>query len=302
MENIVKKLDLTSLRLFVAVCQEKNIARAAAREFITPSAVSRRITEIESLVGLPVLIRHHRGISVTPVGEVILRHAETILSSLESLGAEVSSFFTGIQGSVKISANLSSIVQFLPEDIASFKRMFPEVRVELEEKNTVDVINMVMRREVDFGICNNVPLTDDYTKLPYREDSLSVIMSRSHLFAKEETLRFESLLDEAFVALRGDSALTATLESKAKSAERLLNVTIGVTSLDAQCRMVDAGLGIAVVPHLVGEMYINTLDVVNVPLQDEWALRQQVIIHNGNNTLSPSASKLVEFLSEGGFG
>src|SRR5471030_2422615 len=55
MENLLKKLDLTSLRLFVAVCQEQNIARAAEREFIVPSAVSRRISEIEAMVGLPVI-------------------------------------------------------------------------------------------------------------------------------------------------------------------------------------------------------------------------------------------------------
>ncbi|QTF93200.1 LysR family transcriptional regulator [Halomonas sp. BM-2019] len=299
MENIVKKLDLTSLRLFVAVCQEKNIARAAAREFITPSAVSRRIAEIESTVGLPVLIRHHRGISVTPVGEVVLRHAEDVLANLESLGAELSSFFSGIRGTVKISANLSSIVQFLPEDIASFKRMFPDVRVELEEQNTIEVIEMVTRGEVDFGICNNIPETDDFTKLNYRADRLSVIMIRNHAKAGAEKISFASLLDESFVALRGDSALTALLNTKAKALSRSLNVTIGVTSLDALCRMVDAGLGIAVVPHLVGEMYVNTLDVVVVPLEDDWALRQQVIIHNAGALLSASASKLVEFLVEG---
>ncbi len=60
MNNLLRKIDLTSLRLFVAVCQEKNIARAAEREFIAPSAVSRRITEIEAIIGLPVIQRQSR--------------------------------------------------------------------------------------------------------------------------------------------------------------------------------------------------------------------------------------------------
>ena len=68
MDNLLRKLDLTSLRLFVAVCQEKNIARAAEREFIAPSAVSRRIADIETIIGLPIIQRQSRGISVTPVG------------------------------------------------------------------------------------------------------------------------------------------------------------------------------------------------------------------------------------------
>ncbi|MBN9342604.1 MAG: TPM domain-containing protein, partial [Comamonadaceae bacterium] len=111
---------LTSLRLFVAVCQERNIARAAEREAIAPSAVSRRIAEIESVIGQPVIHRESRGISVTPIGEAVYRHAREVLADIERMEAELSQYATGAKGTIRIVGNMSSIVQFLPEDIAAF--------------------------------------------------------------------------------------------------------------------------------------------------------------------------------------
>jgi len=102
MENLLKKLDLTSLRLFVAVCQERNIARAAEREFIASSAVSRRIAEIEAVIGLPVIQRQSRGITVTPVGETVLRYALAIIGNLEQMSAELSRFSSGAKGRVAL--------------------------------------------------------------------------------------------------------------------------------------------------------------------------------------------------------
>src|SRR5207253_7513124 len=119
-----------SLRLFVAVCQEQNIARAAEREFIAPSAVSRRIAEIETLIGLPVIERHPRGITVTPVGETVLRHALAIIGNIEALGAELSRFTSGARGNVRLVCNLGAIVQFLPEDLAAFGRVYPDIGIE----------------------------------------------------------------------------------------------------------------------------------------------------------------------------
>jgi len=167
MENLLKKLDLTSLRLFVAVCQERNIARAAEREFIASSAVSRRIAEIETMIGLPVIQRQSRGITVTPVGETVLRYALAIIGNIERMSAELSRFSSGVKGRVRVVANLSSIVQFLPEDVAAFGRAFPDVSIELEEENSADVLRIVDEYGADFGICNRVDGSDAFEQVPY---------------------------------------------------------------------------------------------------------------------------------------
>ena len=208
MENLLKKLDLTSLRLFVAVCQEQNIARAAEREFIASSAVSRRIAEIEALIGLPVIQRQSRGITVTPVGETVLRYALAIIGNIEQMSAELSRFSSGAKGRVRVVANLSSIVQFLPEDVAAFGRVFPEVSIELEEENSADVLRIVDEHGADFGICNAVAGSEAFEQVPYREDRLAVLVPGGHRLADVSRVAFDELLDDSFVGLRSESALT----------------------------------------------------------------------------------------------
>jgi DNA-binding transcriptional LysR family regulator len=299
MDNLLKKLDLTSLRLFVAVCQEQNIARAAEREFIASSAVSRRIAEIEAVIGLPVIQRQSRGITVTPVGETVLRYALAIIGSIEQMSAELSRFSSGAKGRVRVVANLSSIVQFLPEDVAAFGRAFPEVSIELEEENSADVLRIVDEHGADFGICNPVPGSEAFEQVPYRQDRLAVLVPGAHRLAGVQRVAFDDLLDDTFAGLRSESALTRLLTQQAANAGRQLDVRIRVSSLDALCRMVHAGLGIAVVPEQVGLLYVNALDVRVLSLSDAWAVRKLVMIFKAREQLSASAAALVGFLGAG---
>ncbi|MFM0733107.1 LysR family transcriptional regulator [Paraburkholderia sediminicola] len=296
MENLLKKLDLTSLRLFVAVCQEQNIARAAEREFIASSAVSRRIAEIEALIGLPVIQRQSRGITVTPVGETVLRYALAIIGNIEQMSAELSRFSSGAKGRVRVVANLSSIVQFLPEDVAAFGRVFPEVSIELEEENSADVLRIVGEHGADFGICNPVAGSEAFEQVPYREDRLAVLVPGGHRLAGVSRVGFEELLDDSFVGLRSESALTQLLAQQAASVGRRIDVKIRVSSLDALCRMVHAGLGIAIVPEQVALLYVNALDVRLLSLSDAWAVRHLIMIFKSRDQLSASAAALVGFL------
>lgn len=298
MENLLRKLDLTSLRLFVAVCQEHSIARAAEREFIAPSAVSRRISELETLIGLPLIQRHTRGVTITQAGQTVLRHAGKLIGDVEAMGAELSRLFTGTQGRVQIAANLSAIVQFLPEDVAAFQRLFPDVDIELEERHSPDVLRRVREREVDFGICNRSAAIAGLQSFPYRRDRLAVMLPTSHPKANVRHLSLQDIADETFVGLGPESALTQMLTNRAQEIGVTLRVKIRVTSLDALCRMAHAGLGIAVMPQQVAELYLSALDVVARPLSDAWARREMCIVCQDAMQLSASASALLRFLGQ----
>lgn len=300
MENLLRKLDLTSLRLFVAVCQENSIARAAEREFIAPSAVSRRIADLESLIGLPLIERHTRGVSITPAGQTVLRHAQQIIGDVESMGAELSRFFAGVKGNVRVVANLSAIVQFLPEDVAAFQRLFPEVDIDLEEQHSPDVLRLVRERAADFGICNRSLGAEGLEQLPYRRDRLAVMLPSQHPKASARQLSLQDIVDETFVGLGENSALTQLLAAQAQALGATLSVKIRVASLDALCRMAHAGLGIAVMPQQVAELYLQALDVVVRPLSDEWARRQMCIVFPSAKQLSATAAALVKFLAQQG--
>jgi DNA-binding transcriptional LysR family regulator len=297
MNTLLRKIDLTSLRLFVAVCQERNIARAAEREFIAPSAVSRRIGEIEAIIGLPVIHRESRGISVTPAGETVLRHAQAVIGSIEAMGAELSQFAGGAKGKVRLVGNLSAIVQFLPEDIAAFQRAFPDVEIDLEEQSSVNVMRSIQARAADVGICNAIAGAEQLGQLPYRTDRLFLMVPRSHALTGAMAVGLADIAAESFVGLGSESALTQLLAQQAVNLGASLDIKIRVSSLDALCRMVHVGLGIAVVPQQIGEMYLNTLDVRLVPIRDAWAVRQLIVVFSDYGQLTATAASLVNFLT-----
>lgn len=120
--SFARRIDLTSLQLFVAVCELGSIGRAAEREFIAASAVSKRLSDLEATLETPLLYRHTRGVKLTPAGESLLHHARSVLFSLEKMQAELSEYAEGVRGHVRIHANISAIVQFLPEDLGAFTR------------------------------------------------------------------------------------------------------------------------------------------------------------------------------------
>ncbi|TAL52302.1 LysR family transcriptional regulator [Pandoraea sp.] len=297
MNHLLRKLDLTSLRLFVAVCQERNIARAAERECITPSAVSRRIAEIETVIGRPVIHRESRGISVTPVGEMVMRHAQAVIASFESLDAELSQFATGAKGSVKVVANLSAIVQFLPEDIAAYTRTFPDVEIQVDEKSTSSVLRSVSESSADFGICNAVPGIKDLEFLPYRTDRLFVLVPRGHRLCDATAVTLADMARENFVGLGSDTSLARLLAQQARSLGLDMKEKIRVNSFDALCRMVHVRLGIAVLPQHIGELYVDTLDLQLVPIAEPWASREQIVVFRQRERLTAAAAALVNFLT-----
>ncbi|MDE2618284.1 MAG: LysR family transcriptional regulator, partial [Burkholderiales bacterium] len=115
--SFARRMDLTSLQLFVAVCELGSIGRAAEREFIAASAISKRLADLETTLGTPLLYRHTRGVDLTPAGESLLHHARSVLYSLEKMQGELSEYVDGVRGHVRVHASISAIVQFLPEDL-----------------------------------------------------------------------------------------------------------------------------------------------------------------------------------------
>src|SRR5215212_7135015 len=152
--SFARRIDLTSLQLFVAVCELGSIGKAAEREFIAASAVSKRLSDLETTLDTALLYRHTRGVDLTPAGESLLHHARSVLSSLEKMQGELSEYADGIRGHVRIHASISAVVQFLPEDLGEFSKHHPQVKIDLEEHLSSEVIRAVQEGTADLGICN----------------------------------------------------------------------------------------------------------------------------------------------------
>ena len=297
--TLARRVDLTSMQLFVAVCELGSIGRAAEREAIAASAVSKRLADLESTLGADLLVRHARGVDLTPAGETLLHHARSVLHSLDRLQGEIAEHAEGVRGHVRVHANISAIVQFLPEDLAAFVRGHPGVRIDLEEHLSSAIVRAVQDASADIGICHPQATIGRLQSRPYRRDRLVLVVPRGHAFAGLAGIRFADTLDHDHVGLPSTSAVDLAMRRAAAAAGKTIRLRVRVTGLDAVCRMVDQGLGIGLLPDRAFELLRGAGDLVAVPLLDDWAARDILLLARDFDALPSTARLLVEHLTTG---
>lgn len=292
----ISHFDLNTLRLFVTAADSGSLTRTAEISSITLSAVSKRIAELERNVNCQLFIRQPRGLELTTAGLGLLRHARALLDSVNSMASELNDYARGAIGHVRVAANVSAVIQFLPEDLACFFHTHPGIKIYLEEALSEAIIESVESGRVDIGIfADNVDATALKT-FPWRQDKLVLLVPINHPLACEEALWFEDTLAWDYVALNQGSSLLRRITDTAANAGRLLKVSIQVTSFDAVCRMIQAGLGIGILPLKAITPALLGSSLTAITLKDDWALRTLRIGINAKKSLHPEAEKLLDFL------
>lgn len=290
------RLSLTTLRLLIAVAEEGSLSRASARENIAVSAASKRLTDLELGLRTPLFDRTAQGMTLTPAGDSTILHARRILLAANTLAAELSEFQQGIKGHIKVLANLSAIVAFLPEDLESFFLLHPELRVDLEERPTSRVIKGVEEGAADIGICSAD--VEDYglERSLYRRDRLVLLMRPDHVLAGSGPLPFSETLRFEHIGLHAESSIFTRSVMAARDASHVLKRRIHVPGFDAVCRTVQAGLGIALIPEPVFRILGPSMNLHYEELIEPWAMRDIVIVHRRDRQLPSSARILLDHL------
>ena len=299
--SFARRIDLTSLQLFVAVCELGSIGRAAEREFIAASAVSKRLSDLETALDTALLYRHSRGVTLTPAGESLLHHARTVLFGLERMQGELSEYADGVRGHVRMHANISAIFQFLPEDLGAFAREHSQIKIDLQEHLSSDVLNAVQEGAADLGICHlgmaNGNGAATLQSRAYRSDRLVLVVPQAHALAGHTAVSFDQVLDWDIVGLHANSSISLAMRSAAAAVGRPLRQRIQVTGLDAMCRMIDNGLGIGLVPDRAFALMRGVGQLHAIALTDPWAQRELRLIARDFDTLPVTARLLVEHLA-----
>src|SRR5262245_4641402 len=193
------KFDLRDLELFVAVADAGSIARAAERSHTVASAVSKRISDLEAGFDTALLVRGAKGIELTAAGHAFLTRARVLLHQAAQLDDEMRRHAAGKRGYVRVFANISAIVEFLPGSLASFAARHPDVHVHLEEHVSTATAAAVADNSADFGIVGELPVIDGLATTPFRSDELVVVMRPDHSLAKRKSLAFADIVDQPFV-------------------------------------------------------------------------------------------------------
>ncbi|CAG9187630.1 LysR substrate-binding domain-containing protein [Cupriavidus pinatubonensis] len=290
------RLDLVSLSLFALVVRSGSISKGAALAHLALGAASKRIADLETAIGTELFERHSRGIKLTAAGEALERHAQRILNDVDLMAADLSDYAAGVVGVVRLWANTSATTQFLPSDIAAFTAANPGIRIELEEQNSDQVALAVVDGHADFGImADQMPTLGLQTTL-YRRDHLVLVVPAGHPLARRKSVPFDDALEFDFVSLTHSTSLAKRLQSATSGASGRLKLRIQVRSFDAMCRMVAAGLGIAVLPDAAVRPHLRSMGLRKIRLSEAWACRELLICARDLNALPKPARLLVNHL------
>lgn len=292
-----KRFDLLTLELFVAVATLKSISQTAVTENIAASAISKRISDFEAQIGTPLFYRQQQGVELTPAGEEMLRHAKDLQRLLDRIGDHMTDFAQGLKGTVRIAANTSAITQFLPEDLALFVSEYPDMRIELTELTSKAIVNAVRDGVADVGIFTGTIPDPELDVFTYRKDTLVVLTSKGHPLDTEGPVSLGEFSKYDFVGLQKGSALQAFIEKRAAEQGLELKMRLEVLSFDGVRRMVEAGLGIAILPLGAVEPYLTASNLRMAPVADAWAERTLKVAVRKQDDLSRPIQSLMKHLS-----
>ena len=294
----MRDLDLTTLRLFVAVCEARNIARAAEAQAIVGSAISKRLAALEDTVGTPLLVRRRRGVEPTPAGETLLEHARALLARAAQIERDMAGYAAGVRGHVRVLATQSAMAESLADDVAAFLGApgHQHIRVDMEEAVSTQVLRAVREGSASLGICWDAADLRGLHHWPWRGDRLAVVVPRDHALARRRRLALAETLPYEHVSLPPESAVQVMLQRAAALAGQPIRYRVVAATFDAALRVVRSRLAIAILPAELSAPYAEAFGLTVTPLSDAWAHRRFAICCRDERALTPAARLLVEHL------
>ena len=287
--------DLVSLALFVRAVDAKSLSKAAERSHIALAAASRRIALLEHRYGVKLLYRSSQGVEPTPAGMSLLMHARKMMEQAEKLQSELSDYAKGVKGHIRIKANTSAITQHLPKDLAAFSAAYPDVKLELEESRSVEIVQSVREGGADIGIVMDGVGREGLVSYPYKRDRLVAIVPRGHELRMRQQ-QFCHLLKYDLVALDDSAAMMRLLAQAASEAGQPLRLRVQVKSFEAVCKLVQANMGIGVLPEAAALDFAPVMRLRLIRLTDAWADRGMHVCVRDFDSLPANGRKLVEQL------
>lgn len=290
------RFDLTTLKLFVGAIDNGSIASAAEREHIVASAASKRIGDLETGLGVALLVRQHAGVVPTAAGDALARHAREVIKTLDRIPGALSTLVADDQPDIRMLANQTGVVVVVP-DLASYIARRPGVKIRLEEGQSLPIIESIAQGNADVGIIGHFQPTDRLHVVPYRSIPLMLVVPVSHPLASHPAVRFAEALEFDLITLMQGTAIRGWALAAAARMARKPKFTMQVQSYEAMRAMVRAGLGIAVMPAANILPYEDLLQVRALPLTDDWAFMQLYLVCDHPMAGIPAVEQLLASLA-----
>jgi DNA-binding transcriptional LysR family regulator len=290
-------MDINQLEVLVAVAQEKSFSRAAEILHRTQPAVSQAIRRLEQEVGEKLFDRSSKDGTLTAAGEVLLDYARQMLNLRRSAQTAIKELKNLHQGKVTLSANEHTVFYLLPI-IQEFRRRYPLIKVEVSRGVASRIPTEVMAREVELGVISFKTNDESVKSIPVNFDELALIVAPEHPLAKKQSVSVKDLGMESFVAHNAPSPYRDKVIQTFDKYRTPLNIAIELPSLEAIKRLVERGVGVALIPKLTAESEIENGKLIALSVNEMKLERRLHIIYRRNSELSHAGKVFLQLVKE----
>ncbi|MCW5199702.1 LysR family transcriptional regulator [Desulfobulbus sp. F1] len=244
-------ITLRQFEIFIAVAETTQVTKASKMMFLTQSAVSMALAELEHQLGGPLFDRHGRSLLLNDRGRYLLPIAKKLIFQVRNVESMLTENKASLAGSLEIIASSSIGNYVLPYPVGLFMRMHPDVRINMLVANTRQAERLVAQGVIDLGFVEGGIADEAVRRTPWFEDELRIIVSASHPLATQEVFRIPDDLEKTAWVLREEGSGTAEIfKTRLGNHAALLNVVTRMGHTEAIKKAVEAGVGASCLSEL----------------------------------------------------
>src|SRR5690242_10930423 len=289
------KIDTLGVQAFIAIADQGGFGRAAESLHITQTALSRRVQNLEAFLGVKLVERTTRSVSLTAIGRDFLPQARRLLTDLASALVEIRESGKALRGDVTIACVPTVGVQYLPDIVRQYAELYPANRLRILDHSSSGVAAAVLRREAEFGINMQGTAHPELTSVPLLKDRLVLVCRADHPLARRKTLPWKALEPYPVILPGHESGNRPHLDLALERHKLKLQAFYEVQRSSTAVGMVAKGVGVAVVPALAVQTDAYPgLRVIG--LVDPVVSRNMVLLSRSKAHLTPAAQGLYDLI------
>ena len=294
----MKDFDLTTLRLFVAVCEAKSIKRVAEREQVDASAITKRIAKLEDQLQTPLIKRVRQGVQATPEGAILAEQAAKLVSDAQKIALNLTHGKTALTGTLTLVSNSSSVASVLTDDLASFLSLpdHRKMKIIVNEMLSKDAVRAVRDGRASLGIIWDNTESSGLQSTEYYHHKIALVVAKGHPLCDLQQPMLADVLAFDMVTMKHSRHTEALLQRAGVIGDEKMQSRLEVPTWEAGLRAAKHGVGVLLCTDQVAQIYANNWGLHLMPLADAWNLQANKIIYPAG-FVNPLVLQLVRHLS-----
>jgi DNA-binding transcriptional LysR family regulator len=281
-------MDINQLEVLVTVAQEQSFSRAARALHRTQPAVSQAIRRLELELGEPLFDRSSKDGTLTAAGRVLHEFAQQMLNLRQGAHTAIKELKDLHRGKLLLSANEYTVMYLLPV-LPVFRARHPHIKVEVKRGLASRIPSEILGREFEIGVVSYKPSDSSIASVAVMTDELALIVAPDHPLANKDEVSVKELGAESFIAHNVSSPYREKVVSTFAKYKTPLNISMEMPTLEAIKRLVEQGMGVALVPRLTAQIEIARKQVVALTVKEMRLERGIHLIYRKGATLSHAA-------------